>query len=139
MNDEELSNLYRLHLEGKCCASILVQMGLDMRGEENEQFAEGVSGLCNGLFSGLLCGCLTGAACMLTLFGGRKSAPMIKELAEWFESVCVERYGGIDCRDIVGDDPFKRAEICPRLLKETYETAKNILLDNDYDVGADIP
>jgi hypothetical protein len=136
---DDLKKLYRLRLDGKCCSSILVQMGLELRGGRNEQLVEAVSGLCNGIHSGLVCGCLTGAACMLTIFGGREAAPMIKELVEWFEHAYGKRYGGIDCRDITKDDPYNRAVICPDLVTATYLQAKNILIEQGYDVGSEMP
>lgn len=137
-NENDAKLLYRLRLEGKCCASILVQMGLALRGEKNDQLVEAVGGLCNGMYSGLACGCLTGAACMLTLFGGRESAAMIKELTEWFKFTYGEKYGGVDCKDITDEDPYNRATRCPALIEATYAQAKSILIEHGYDVESGI-
>lgn len=109
-------------------------MGLALRGEKNDQLAEAASGLCNGMYSGLVCGCLTGASIMLTLFGGRQSPPMVRELVEWFEFTFREKYGGIDCMDITGEDPYNRATRCPVLIEATYAQAKSILTEYGYDV-----
>lgn len=136
MIDSDSKWLYQLRAEGKCCASILVQMGLKLRGEKNDQLVEAVGGLCGGMHNGLACGCLTGAACMLTLFGGRESRPMVKELAEWFESTYGEKYGGVDCSQITNNDPHIRAARCPDIIEATYARAKEILIEQGYDVGS---
>ncbi|MDR1136855.1 MAG: C-GCAxxG-C-C family protein [Synergistaceae bacterium] len=126
---DDLALLRELEIEGLCCASILVRLGLFLRGEENEQFVSSVSGLCGGAHSGLLCGALTGAACMVSMFGDSPSdsAVMARELSEWFEAEYGEKYGGIDCRDITGEDPQLKCERCPRLIESVYFQAKTIL------------
>lgn len=137
-SESDFKQLCQLRLEGKGCANILVEMGLALRGERNDQLVEAASGLCGGMHSGLVCGCLTGAACMLALFGGREAAPMIKELVAWFEVTCEEKYGGIDCRTITDDDPLNRPLRCPALIGETYAQAKNILIEHGYDVESNM-
>ncbi len=128
---EDLKRFHQLKNEGKCCASILVQLGLDLKEEENDQLVQAVSGLCLGMKSGLVCGALTGGACMLTLFD-ENSDEMVQELAEWFRAVYGEKYGGIDCTDITLDDPHRRQMECPDLIQATYLQAKRILSDYGY-------
>jgi hypothetical protein len=129
--EDDIRLLNQLRLEGKCCASIIVQAGLFLRGEENEQLAASVAGLCNGLHFGLLCGALGGAACMLSLFGddAGESSRMVSEMSEWFDSVCKEKYGGSNCSDITRGDPLLRFERCPALIEAAYVRAKSILED----------
>lgn len=131
MPDGDIQKLNQLHTEGKCCASIMVLMGLSLRGERNDQMVSSVATLCNGLYNGMLCGALSGAACMLGLFGdnGAESAEMTRELAEWFADVYGEKYGGIDCSDITGNDPAVRRERCPAIVEATYLRARTILED----------
>ena len=64
--------IIRLSSQGYCCSQIMVQMGLDAKQEENPELLDAVSGLCGGLHSGLFCGILTGAACLLSLFDRKK-------------------------------------------------------------------
>ncbi len=108
-----------------------MQLGLDLKGEENDQLVQAASGLCLGMKSGLVCGALTGGACMLTLFD-ENSDEMVQELAEWFRAVCGEKYGGIDCAEITHDDPQRRQMVCPDLIQATYLQAKRILSDYGY-------
>lgn len=133
-NTDESTRLRLLALEGKCCSSILVAMGLALRGEENDRFVEAAAGLCEGMYSGLVCGCLTGAACMLGLFGGRGAAPMVLEMTEWFTSEYGEKYGGISCGDITEGDRFNRTVRCPEVVAGTYERAKAILIEHGHEV-----
>jgi hypothetical protein len=129
--EDDISLLHKLRLEGKCCASIIVQLGLSLRGEENEQLSASVAGLCNGLHRGMLCGALGGAACMLALFGDSpaESSAMVSEMSEWFDSVCGAKYGGPNCRDITKGDPLLRYERCAALIEAVYAEAKRILED----------
>ncbi|MDL2264709.1 C-GCAxxG-C-C family protein [Synergistaceae bacterium OttesenSCG-928-I11] len=131
MPDSDIEQLNQLLLEGKCCASIMVQMGLSLRGERNEQMVSAVATLCNGVYNGMLCGSLSGAACMLGLFGDNpaESAEMTRELAEWFADTYGEKYGGTDCSDITGNDPAVKNERCRAIIEATYLQAKAILED----------
>lgn len=129
MPDDDIQQIRQLGREGKCCASIMVEMGLSKRGERNEQMVAAVATLCNGLYSGMLCGALSGAACMLGLFGDNpaESAEMTRELAEWFVSVCGEKYRSTDCADITENDPAIKRERCPAIVEATYLQARTIL------------
>ena len=120
---------------GHCCSSIIVQLGLDLKREENEQLVWAMRGLCNGLYSGLLCGALTGAVCMLSLFDA-KNVEMTKDMVEWFRSEYGQKYGTCNCEDIAGNDEYKRATICPDLIKASYLHAKQLLIDFGY-IGND--
>ena len=129
--DDDIQQIRGLCREGKCCASIMVEMGLSKRGERNEQMVTAAATLCNGLYNGMLCGALSGAACMLGLFGDNpaESAEMTRELAEWFVSVYGEKYGSANCRDITGNDPAVKRERCPAIIEATYLQARTVLED----------
>lgn len=132
MND--VKRLHQLLLEGKCCSCAIVQLGLEIKGQENEQLLQAVSGLCLGTRSGLICGALTGAACMMNILDPENAnTEMIPELVEWFKSEYAEKYGGIDCADIIGDMPINRTLRCPALIESVYLQAKEILSSYGYD------
>jgi len=105
----------------------MVQMGLDLKGEENEQLVQSVRGLCGGVRRRLLCGALTGAACMLNIVDPENAnIDMVPELVEWFEEKYSGEFGGMDCGDIIGPGLGNRVH-CPRIIEETYLQAKKIL------------
>ena len=128
VRSEELKELHGLLKSGMCCTSAVVQMGLVLRGEENEQMVTALAGMCNGMQSGLICGALTGGVCMLNLFGENRFE-MTRELVDWFNSTYGEKYGGINCLEITGGDRSKKLAICPSLIEATYLQAKNILIE----------
>ena len=124
-------DVHRLHQhlrEGQCCAEALVRMGLERTGGENPQLLQAVRGLCGGVRDGMLCGALTGAACMLSLLDPRLAPEvLVPELSRWFRAAMEDQYGGCDCADIVGADPAARPERCPPLIEATYLQAMEIL------------
>lgn len=126
----------RLHeiLGYKCCASAIVQLGLEIKGERNDQLVQAVSGLCRGLRSELICGALTGAACMINLFDiPVANTELIPELVKWFTDVYGKEYGGIDCADITRDGPGVSAQHCQEIIEATYLQAKSLLSLYGYD------
>ena len=85
-----MDDLKRFLATGSCCAEALVRLGLQLRGEENEPFANASAALCNGLWSRMTCGALSGGAMLLAMFDKRKACEeMIPELTAWFD----ETYG----------------------------------------------
>jgi hypothetical protein len=112
-------------------------MGLYLRGEKNDQMVDAVSTLCGGLGNGLCCGALLGATCMLGLFDAALAkTQMIPALLEWFEDEYASRFGGVNCADILGDDPLNRTLRCPALIENTYLEAKEILSSFGFEVDA---
>lgn len=127
--------IMRLSSQGYCCSQIMVRMGLDAKQDENPELLDAVSGLCGGLHSGLVCGILTGAACMLALFDRHKAASdMIPKLVEWFGKRCTPSHGGICCKDIIGGNPANIPARCPKLMEETFEKCRELLAENGYDI-----
>lgn len=123
--------MYRLKLEGHCCSSIIIRLGLELKGEKDELFAEAARSLCHGMQSGVNCGALTAAVCMLGMFDSRNTE-MTKEMVFWFRNELCAAYNSIDCDDITNGNPYNRAVICPNLVKETYLHAKQLLVDFGY-------
>lgn len=132
--DDDVKRLHQLLMEGNCCSSAIVKLGLEMKGEENEQLVRAVSALCFGVQSQLICGALTGTACMMNILDPKNAnAEMIPELVEWFTATYGEEYGGINCADIIGDMPINRKIRCPAVIEATFLEAKRILSDYGYD------
>jgi len=131
---DDIRRLHQLLRNGHCCASALVRLALEHRGEDNPQLVQAVRGLCGGVQDGLLCGALTGAACMLNLADPeRANQEMVPELARWFRAEMGAAYGGSDCAAIVGPEPAARAARCPSIIEATYLQAKEILRDHGHE------
>jgi hypothetical protein len=135
---EDINRILELRLQGNCCSQVFLQMGLFIKGKENPDLVQAVSGLCNGLYSGLVCGALTGGACLLALFDRQAGSLMIPDLVNWFKDRYGEMYGGIDCIDIIESTSVKGSkqcsDICADIIVETYTKTKEILLENGYNV-----
>ncbi len=111
-----------------CCAQVLVLMGLDMLGEQNDRLVSAASGLCVGVRSGLLCGALTGGALMLSMFDAKvANEELIPQLTEWFEDEVGEKYGGMNCGDIIEGDSALKKMRCPLIVQGTFVKAKSLL------------
>ncbi|MDD4756888.1 MAG: C-GCAxxG-C-C family protein [Prolixibacteraceae bacterium] len=123
--------IQQLKSEGFCCSSIMIQMGLDLRDESNEQFVRSARALCNGMHSGLACGALAGAVCMLALFD-ENNTEMTKEMTDWFRYKLCAKYGSVDCEDITHCDAYEKTVICPELMRATYTKAKKLLTEFGY-------
>jgi hypothetical protein len=124
-----------LAAQGYCCSQIMVQMGLDAKQEENPELLDAVAGLCNGLHFGLVCGILTGAACLLSMFDKKKAAAtMIPRLVDWFETTYTQSCGGISCEEIINDNPMNKLERCPKMMEETFEKCRELLADSGYEI-----
>jgi C_GCAxxG_C_C family probable redox protein len=143
VNDEML-RMMQLARQGFYCSQILLMMGLEARGEVNEDLIRAVTALAGGLgFSGDTCGALTGGACLLGLYAGRGTPEeeedprlnlMIGELAEWFSTQYGETYGGIRCDTILDENPANRNIRCPAMVFGTYEKVKALLTENGFDL-----
>lgn len=130
--EADIRRLHELRQQGKGCAQIMMQLALEMKGEENESMIRVMSGLCNGMNCGLMCGAFSGAACMMSYFDSAAAVEMIPELAEWFE----DTYGSMNCGDILDDDMGNRVLKCPKLMEQTYREAKEILEEYGFDLTA---
>ena len=140
----DVFTMFELHSQGFTCSQILVAMALKAQGKTNPDLIKAVHGLAGGIgLSGHVCGALSGGACLVSLYAGRGSVEeqaddklydMIKTLVEWFEDQYGQMYGGIDCRDIVGDvlDTRSISAKCSGIVTGVYEKAKEILEQEGY-------
>jgi hypothetical protein len=132
---DDLDRLHKYLREGQCCAVALVRMGLDLTGGENPQLLQAVSGLCGGVQDGLLCGALTGGACLLNVVDPLgANAFMVPELAQWFRASMGEAYGGCSCEAIVAGDAGRKRERCPAIVEATWLQARDILRSYGHDI-----
>lgn len=137
----DLTLLADLGNRGMCCSQMMVYMGLEQLGRDNPMLLQAVSGLCKGMRNGLTCGALTGAVCMLGMFGDSTHANsvMVPELVEWFTKQFMQKYGSINCLAMLEDDISNRHEKCPAIIEKTYLKAKDILRDNGFNVMDNLP
>ena len=145
---DDLVRMKELKQQGFFCSQILIILGLELQGKSNPDLVRCMHGLAGGLgFMGETCGALTGGACLLGLYAG-KGLPeeeedprllfMIEALVKWFKEVFGVEYGGITCDHILEDDPKGQLTRCPRLVAETYQKVKELLVENGFDLsGAD--
>ncbi len=120
--------IMRLSSQGYCCSQIILELGLEAAEDENPQLIDAVRGLCKGLFTGHICGTLTGAACLLSMFDPRAAEDhLIPRLVEWFEMTFTECYGGTSCKTILDDDPMNKFDRCPKIMEQTYDKCRALL------------
>ncbi|HWR39504.1 MAG TPA: C-GCAxxG-C-C family protein [Patescibacteria group bacterium] len=141
MNDLYFRML-ELTQQGFQCSQILILLGLEVLGRENPDLVRAMDGLNGGIgFCGKTCGALTGGACLLGLFAGkgRPEDPddprlkiMLYELLEWFETATAA-YGGIDCMEILQENPANRKDRCPQLVQGVFEKVRDLLVENGYE------
>lgn len=142
---DELLLIAELAQQGFHCSQILLFLGLEAQGKSNPDLVRAMAGLAGGIgFCGETCGALSGGACLIALYAGRgtpeeedhpKLNLMINELVEWFTQEFSECYGGINCREILSEDPANQMVRCPDLVIRTYQKAKSLLLDNGFDLS----
>ena len=132
-----------LTLRGYKCSHILMQIGLDEQGKTNPDLMRAMSGLASGMSGGLTCGALTGACCLIGLYAGmdgdqqgdhERLPLMLEEFVDWFREEFTARYGGIDCAQIIHDNPQLRGERCPALILECVQKAREILEANGFEL-----
>lgn len=116
--------IMELNSKGYCCSQIMVQLGLNLIGKDNDELVNSVKGLCNGLFSGDLCGCLSAGAITLNLVLLEKDVPQaVAELVEWFKSV----NGTVNCSQLL--EGKTKSKVCLPVLSQTYEKIREIYDD----------
>jgi hypothetical protein len=122
------SRMVELKNKGYCCSQIIMKMGLEDGGkEDNPELIQAMAGLCDGLHTGLVCGILSGSACLISLYEPEEAKLLIDNLVEWFKSEFEEEYGGITCDDILQGDQLNRLIKCPKMLTATYEKVVELL------------
>jgi len=139
---ESSEHLTQWALQGYCCSQILMLMALEAQGKEDPDMVRAMQGLCGGIgWSGDTCGTLTGAACVVAMYAGKGSldeaadwqlGAMLHDLVNWFTETYGESFGGIRCREILGDDPMNRFQRCPPIIEETWDKVVEILSSYGY-------
>lgn len=141
MNDDSF-RVMDMALKGYQCSQILVALALEAQGKQNQDLLRAMSGLLGGMHSGKTCGALTGGCCMLGLYAGwgtpdaaqdERLSAMLNEFVEWFESEYTQRYGGVQCAEIVHDDMRNKLARCPGIVAESLARLKEILAEHHYD------
>ncbi len=122
---------------GYSCGQILALLMQDVTGEENPALVRAMGGLDGGVgYSKGCCGCMTGGACLISLFTGKKGdcepenpahKAALGAFTQWFRDEITADYGGIDCEDIIGTNPAKRVEYCPQIMAASFEKIMEIL------------
>ena len=65
---------------------------------------------------------------MLAMFDKQASTAMITELFCWFDEEYGDRYGSVNCEDILPDRSMMWS-VCPEIMKATAEKCVEILAD----------
>lgn len=142
---DDLIRMQMLQQQGFYCSQILLMMGLEAQGKHNPDLIRAMHALSGGLgFTGENCGALTGGACLLGLYAG-KGLPgeeenfdlrmMIESLVEWFKAEYGQMYGGINCAQILEDNPRHQATRCPAIVANVYQQVKEVLVANGFDLA----
>lgn len=141
MDDNSLK-IMQFALQGYPCSQIMLLMGLEIKGEDNPDLVRAMQGLAQGGFNEkMTCGALTGACCLISLFGGR-AAPdeyphaelkdMVTELVDWFDDTYGATYGGMICHEIRRDgDAMEKKQRCGDLIAATCHKALEILAQRE--------
>jgi len=140
--DEE--RMLALKQEGFHCSQILIIMGLELQGKSNPDLVASMHGLAGGLgFVGELCGALSGGACLLGLYAGKRNPQeqenpvlrfMIEELVTWFKEEYGVPFGGIRCEEILAGDSRNQLTRCPMVVAGVFHKVKELLIDNGFEL-----
>jgi C_GCAxxG_C_C family probable redox protein len=138
--DEIAIHMFELQQKGYCCSQILLTMTLELQGKTNPDLVRAMAGLCYGVgYSGDVCGALSGASCLLSLYAGKGSdneeghdllPKILAELSDWFREQIEPEYGGITCDSILEKRPDKSG--CGAIVYQTYLKTIEILAANGF-------
>ena len=113
-----------LAMDKFCCSQIILAIGCEYYGLQNEGLIKAAKGLCGGLHTGLVCGTLSGACCLISLvLPIETSVPAVRILTEWFS----QRYGNTDCYPILEANPEIEETNCIVLVEETLDKTLEII------------
>jgi hypothetical protein len=94
-----------------------MELALQDLGKESMELMDAMTGFCGGMGRGKICGSLAAAVAALHVSNNQKATDEWQdEFMDWF----LERFGGYDCHDIIGEDQTKKELICPELILETW-------------------
>jgi hypothetical protein len=116
--------LFELKLKGYCCSQIIMALGLEKLGKENDDLIAAMGAFCNGLEEGKLCGTLAAAVSLLFMADASAAKSALRAaLMDWF----YDRFGGYDCEEILQGNEMNKIAVCPGMIAETYETVCELL------------
>lgn len=120
MNQEILD----LKLKGYCCSQMIMEMGLRRLEKENADLVSAMAGLCDGMWSGRVCGILSAAICLLYLADPKEASQGgAGELSDWFE----DAFSHTDCKALMEGNPLNKVEKCPMMLEATFQKVEELL------------
>lgn len=126
---EELKErIQELTQAGLCCSQIVLQIvGLEARGEENDELIRAMGALGYGAYCQLACGALTGGAAALALYAedGLETKQMVGQLGNWFR----ETFKGGNCEDILGAGNPPDLPACMDIVARTIQKCFEIVED----------
>lgn len=142
---ENIERIRELRQQGFYCSQIILIMGMELQGKSNPDLVRSMHALAGGIgFSGELCGALSGAACLLGYYAG-KGLPeqtedlrlefMLRELVKWFKAEYEPLYGSIRCESILAGDRKNSPARCPLMVDASFQKAKELLVENGYDLS----
>jgi len=141
--DRTLLRIMELDYHGYYCSQILLIMALEAQGKSDPDLVRSMGGLAHGSgFENGICGTLSGAACLLSLYAGKgcdrehedeNLKYMLRDLYDWFDGTFGSRYGNITCEAIVGDRSEMRQR-CGEIVAETYGKVLEILTAGGYNI-----
>ena len=118
------NEIMNLKLRGYCCSQIVMQIGLEKLGKDNDDLVAAMAGLCNGMETGKVCGCLSAGICLMFLADpegtSRRGA---SEMTDWF----AESFGETDCSKLLEGKLSNKVELCPVLIENTLKKVEEIL------------
>ncbi len=124
---EELKErVQQLAQSGLVCSQIVLQIvGLEGRGEENDELVRAMGGLGYGAYCQLACGALTGGAAALALYAedAEELKRMTGALGRWFR----EQFKGGNCEDMLGAGNPPDLPVCVDAVTRTIEKCFEIV------------
>ncbi len=129
-------------LSGLKCSHVLMKLALEAQGRDDPDLVRAMSGLALGMGQGFNCGALSGGCCVLGLVAGRagedetedpRFASVLDAFSGWFHAAAKQRFGGIDCADIMKFDLALKAQRCPGLIGEVWDKLNEILAEHGID------
>jgi C_GCAxxG_C_C family probable redox protein len=114
---DQQERLLNEYLKGRCCSQAIMELALQDLGKESEELMEAITAFCGGMGRGKICGALAAAVAALHVSNSQKATEKWQdEFMDWF----LDKFGGYDCHDIIGDDYAKKEQACPGLILETW-------------------
>ncbi len=112
----DTADMEDLFAEGCCCTQAVLRLFLDRQDRENPELVEAAAGLCGGLFTGNICGAISGAALAMSMTDRRYARVAVPELIQWFEN----EYGSVMCSVLSGENGVNRPTFCHAAVTATY-------------------